>query len=336
MRQPEISIIISAYNAQEYLEKSVSSIRPSNTELFEIVIVDNASTDNTSEIIKKLKEKTSISIKSIRLDVNVGPGGGRDAGIPHATGRYITFMDSDDGFTKIAADQMIEAVEEKNTDYFICGYSGTDRQADESAIFRRYPVGTNKTWMKWYGCFVWRMLFNRQFIMENNIHFPKCYNEDLVFIMDVAVKAKSLELIPYETYMYTRNRKSTSTQLHYNWEKMPESRQIVFDMLKRGYELADSAEKEIIKYVALDWLYQMCLIRFAPLPWEHCKYEARMLKEALEISFPDYKSWKLSVGWPSELRLFLRFSNYICYIFDKCNSLNLVLFIAKLLHKIIY
>ncbi len=333
MSMPEISIIISAYNATEYLEKSILSVKTQNPTMFEFVIVDNASTDHTSEVIESLRKKTEISIKKVSLSENVGPGGGRDAGIPYATGRYITFMDSDDGFTADGAEQMLKAVEGKETDYFICGYSGTDRQADETAIFRRYPVADNKIWMKWYGCFVWRMLFKREFIVKNDVHFPKCYNEDLVFIMDVAVKAKSLELLPFEAYMYTRNRKSTSTKLHQNWEKMPESRSIVFEKLKVGYDITGEEEKKIIRYVALDWLYQMCLIRFAPLPWKDCRYEARELKRNLSAVLGDYKKWKISAFEPKELRAFLRCANTVCFYFDKVGCLNIVLLAAKVLHK---
>lgn len=95
MVAPLISVIIPAYQSQETLSYCLRSVLNQEFSDFEIIIVNNGSTDRTSEIIDeyiRLDER----IKSLYLPINRGPAGGRNAGIRIAKGKYIAFTDSDD------------------------------------------------------------------------------------------------------------------------------------------------------------------------------------------------------------------------------------------------
>jgi len=87
-----ISIIIPTYNRKNDLESCISSILISEYRNIEIVIVDNASTDGTAEL---LNEKYKNEIKVIRSDINLMAGGGRNLGAKYAKGEYLLFIDSD-------------------------------------------------------------------------------------------------------------------------------------------------------------------------------------------------------------------------------------------------
>lgn len=87
-----ISVIIPTYNNGEYLTEAISSILSQTKTVDEIIIVDDGSTDNTSEIISKLKEP---KIRYFKQN-NSGVSEARNNGIRHATGDYIAFLDADD------------------------------------------------------------------------------------------------------------------------------------------------------------------------------------------------------------------------------------------------
>lgn len=89
-----ISVIVPIYNSENYIEKCVNSIKSQTYEGWELLLIDDGSTDNTSEIIDEL-EKTDSRIKVIHQK-NCGPGIARNIGIDNSSGDYIVFVDSDD------------------------------------------------------------------------------------------------------------------------------------------------------------------------------------------------------------------------------------------------
>lgn len=92
---PLFSIIIPAYNAGEFLGKAVDSVLEQDFNDYELIIVDDGSTDNTPQICKEYAEKNSDKIIVISKD-NQGVSAARNAGIKIARGQYILFIDSDD------------------------------------------------------------------------------------------------------------------------------------------------------------------------------------------------------------------------------------------------
>ncbi|KAG4082298.1 nucleotide-diphospho-sugar transferase [Neocallimastix lanati (nom. inval.)] len=90
-----LSIIVPVYNTGPYLDRCIKSILNQTFKDYELIIVDDASTDNSLEILKKYKE-TDDRIKIIHLEINKGPGGARNIGIDNVEGEYIGFVDSDD------------------------------------------------------------------------------------------------------------------------------------------------------------------------------------------------------------------------------------------------
>ena len=95
MITPMISTIIATYNRSSLLPLAVNSILSQTYQDFEIIIVDDASTDDTRNVIEDFK-KSDARISSYHLQENRGPGFARNLGISHARGKYIAIMDDDD------------------------------------------------------------------------------------------------------------------------------------------------------------------------------------------------------------------------------------------------
>lgn len=92
----KVSIIIPIYNTEEYLRRCVDSCINQTLKEIEIILVNDASPDNSGIIMKEYGEKYPNIIRNIYLEKNVGLGGARNIGFEQARGEYITFVDSDD------------------------------------------------------------------------------------------------------------------------------------------------------------------------------------------------------------------------------------------------
>lgn len=108
-----ISVIISAYNVEKYLPECIDSVlcQTIGKENIQIILVDNASTDGTADICGQYAEKNS-NITLVSLTENVGPSGGRNAGISYIRGKYVNFLDSDDKWEKTAFEKAYDFFEE--------------------------------------------------------------------------------------------------------------------------------------------------------------------------------------------------------------------------------
>lgn len=89
----KVSVIIPTYNRSELLKKAVKSLESQSHQNIEIIIIDDFSTDDTAEVVGKMKDSRIIYI---RHDINKGGSEARNTGIKRATGRFIGFLDSDD------------------------------------------------------------------------------------------------------------------------------------------------------------------------------------------------------------------------------------------------
>lgn len=95
MNTPEITVVIPAYNAENYIADSINSVLSQSFTSWELIIVDDGSTDNTSEIIHSFLSDQRITLIK---QVNKGVSAARNAGIRAAIGKFVTFLDADDAY----------------------------------------------------------------------------------------------------------------------------------------------------------------------------------------------------------------------------------------------
>lgn len=95
MSKPQVSVVTPVYNAEEFLGETIESVLNQKYESFEYLLIDDCSTDNSAQLIKKYVDNDS-RIKYIKLAENSGAAVARNTGLENAEGRYIAFIDSDD------------------------------------------------------------------------------------------------------------------------------------------------------------------------------------------------------------------------------------------------
>lgn len=119
MKVPKVSVIIPSYNVAPYLETCVNSILTQTMPDFELIIINDGSTDLTAEVMDKLARIDS----RIRLfsQENQGPSGARNVGIGQARGEYVCFVDGDDVITENMLEEMCHMIEVSKADVCIGG-----------------------------------------------------------------------------------------------------------------------------------------------------------------------------------------------------------------------
>ena len=115
---PLVSVIIPVFNSAKFIPQTLESLLYQTMQDFEVIAVDDCSTDNSVEVVKSFAEKFGGRLHVIKLPKNTGtPGLPRNVGIQFARGKYICFLDSDDLFTKTALEELSGLAEEYQADF---------------------------------------------------------------------------------------------------------------------------------------------------------------------------------------------------------------------------
>ncbi len=118
---PEVSIIVPIYNAARFCKRCFGSILAQDFRDFEVVAVDDCSTDGGAELLERSWPKDAPPLRILRNERNMGPGGARNRGLEVARGKYIGFIDSDDSVRPGYIRTLYETAERTQAGYVSCG-----------------------------------------------------------------------------------------------------------------------------------------------------------------------------------------------------------------------
>ena len=111
-----ISVIIPLYNVEDYIHVCLNSVLKQTYQDFEVICIDDASTDSTAEILDYFVQKDS-RIRILKNESNKGPGFSRNEALKEAKGKYIIFLDGDDWLSLNALETVVEKAEKDNLDF---------------------------------------------------------------------------------------------------------------------------------------------------------------------------------------------------------------------------
>ena len=127
-----ISVIVPIYGVEKYLNKCVESLIGQTYKVLEIILVDDGSKDNCPTLCDEWAKKDS-RIKVVHKE-NGGLSDARNAGLPYATGEYISFIDSDDYIEPTFYERLFAAIEEAGAEIAECGTRYVDECGNELKI----------------------------------------------------------------------------------------------------------------------------------------------------------------------------------------------------------
>lgn len=132
MNNPEVSIVIPAYNAAKYIGDSITSVVNQTLSSWELIVVDDGSTDKTTETLSSFAKDPRITVIRQR---NSGVSAARNTGIDKAKGKYIAFLDADDAWLPSNLAEKVKALDNNpSADFVYCDVIRCDEKLNEEGI----------------------------------------------------------------------------------------------------------------------------------------------------------------------------------------------------------
>lgn len=226
----KISVIIPMYNAEKFIGACLDSLIAQTFQDFEVIVVDDCSTDKSVEIVESYAEKFGGRLKFASTEKNSGGGGyiPRNIGLTLANGEYIYFIDADDFIVETALEIFCLAAKNYDADviytsaYYSYGddenfYLVTDAESaflkkngkeDKPKVTRDNP---NENLQKLFLSggtlhMPWAKFVEKRLLIENQIEFPKIISGgDFIWTIQVLYFAKKLLRLPISLYFYREN-----------------------------------------------------------------------------------------------------------------------------------
>lgn len=252
----DISVVMPVYNTGEYLRQSLTCLINQTFTNFELICIDDASTDKKTKQILKEYENKSDKIHIIYLKSNVGAAEARNIGLLEASGNYIMFLDADDLFDACMLEMMYHKIQDTSSEVCICGY---ERFYFENGI-KNYSVEKSRTydknnlkedWLLYNSPNPWTKLCKKSFLIENSILFqsiPAC--NDVYWSCFVQIKAKKVCFI--EDRQFVSYRACNPRQISANKSVLC-IYYAMAEVLKKVVE--DQMEDDILKSVILLFIW---------------------------------------------------------------------------------
>lgn len=214
-KTPKISLIVPVYNIENYVEQCLDSILKQDMEDFEIIVINDGSTDKSRLVLEKYAKKDP-RINLINLE-NGGVSRARNQGVAKAAGEYILFVDGDDFILPNALSNLYNYAHDNNADVVIFCYMPWINGVLGNIRKFAYPAGmimdaftATKIMLLDGDATVWNKIIRRNLYVENNITFEYgTDSEDIPVSCKMLIKAKRIIYFEHAFYAYVYRTAST-------------------------------------------------------------------------------------------------------------------------------
>lgn len=218
-KEIQLSIVVPVYNAEKYIKECITSILKIRTFLIEVLIVDNGSIDQSIEICKKIANND----KRVRIahEKKKGAAAARNHGVRKATGKYITFIDSDDYINPEIYESILNVIFEKKIDCACFSFNYVDELGKSlgwyEPKYKKYgktikgneaaAIFLTSNDIEGFG---WNKIFRRQIILDNDFQFDETKRvfEDMVFSFMFLLSSSNVILFNEKPYFYRQRDES--------------------------------------------------------------------------------------------------------------------------------
>lgn len=287
----KFSVIIPAYNVEKYLRKCVESVLMQSYSDYEIIIIDDGSTDNTGLLADNLMNEYKGKIKVVHQK-NKGLGGARNSGIDIADGDYLVFIDSDDFVRADMLSQAYHYIHDYDLDIVVFGFKQVkeDEMIDlnKDAGKEVFKTITPKEYLLYCGPSACNKIYRSCIFKDQGIKFPdKLLYEDIATIPLTAPYASKIGVTSSSLYFYVKRENSIIS--------MP-SKDRVFELYS-GYDtllanfksrkLYDIYEDEL-EFLAIVHAFYNTLMRLFYIDFDRDQFECA--ENYMNSRFPDYRN----------------------------------------------
>ena len=296
---PSVSIIIPMYNAEKFIGELLESILAQTLKEYEVIVVDDCSTDNSRAVVESYKPKFEGKLQLINRAVNSGnPGPPSNDGMILSRGEYLLLLDNDDAIVKTALDELFSLAKKFDADVVHCKryyrFPADKKFSDTSArVLNPYLLGgeeeppalltenlVERIAALKEGKFInnlWTKLIRRDFMLQNRIEFINGMAQDMLITTCLVLTAPKYLLVPNCVNLYRVVKESLS----HSPKTLTDHIQKWVGGMIRGFNCYDKflSERKVfqdhpdLKFSALDiWVKECCkyLIRlYMQVPVHH-------------------------------------------------------------------
>ncbi len=239
----KLSIIIPVFNAEKYIEKCLKSIitNVAETEIeVELIIVNDGSTDGTSELLQRIEYKNM----KIFHNQNHGVSYSRNFGIEQATGDYIMFVDSDDILKSEWIKIILSSLTQHEEDVIYYSNKIDEKMDKEKLLY--HIVG--------YHCCClagpYSKIYKRKFIIENNIQFDEgiINGEDMLFNLKCYLKLQTYKTVSQSFYLYREAYGTATKRFDAKFIESDKKYHMILNELFKDTEIREEIKKNIEDY----------------------------------------------------------------------------------------
>ncbi len=174
-----VSIIVPVYNAARYIAETIEMVNAQTYKDWELILVDDASKDDSVDVIENIIKSQGKRIRLIRKNKNEGAAAARNSGIDAAAGQYIAFLDADDIWKPEKLEKQIRFMEEKEAAFSFHSYEFGDENAKPTGKIVRAPEKLNfRQALSRTVIFTTTVMFDIDRIGKEIIHMPQVPSED--------------------------------------------------------------------------------------------------------------------------------------------------------------
>lgn len=225
-----LSILIPVFNAEKTIKKCINSIFHNGFSDYEIILINDGSSDNSWKILETYTKKYPDKIRIFDQE-NQGVARTRNAGINYADAKYIMFVDCDDWIDSDYLQKFVEEIESRNLDIVIGGYH---RTTNDKVLYEMRLKNTS--WSRYMIMAPWSRIYRRDFLLENKIDFlNNSIGEDMYFNLQAINLTDKISIIDYCGYNWFCNAKSISNTKQKTLQNPPDVMYLLnscFDKLK--------------------------------------------------------------------------------------------------------
>lgn len=207
----KVSIIVPVYNVEQYLEKCLFSCVNQTLEEIEVIVINDASPDNSDRIMKKFQKIYPMKMVTIYLDKNLRQGGARNRGIKAARGEYLCFVDGDDYIELTTCEQLYNFSQERGLDIACCdGWSIKNGKSSYFEAVKREDMLSLSSIKNFTSqCY---MIIKKSLIVSNELLYPEnIYHEDTAVVPLWYICSSKRDMLNMPLYNINRHEGSTTT-----------------------------------------------------------------------------------------------------------------------------
>lgn len=320
---PLVSLIVPVYNVENFLPYLFDDIKNQTFKNFEVIFVNDCSTDNSLSLINNFKEEmkdSTISVVIINHKVNSGGCGyPRNTGLDAAKGKYVCFIDSDDSIKPEYLETLLYSIQKNNSDLGVVSFNYQKKKVFQNDVNEKkvkltpyyysdqidsygdlaFFIGLKLSVLKNIApAVVWNKIFKKE-LLADDVRFASLGAEDVKFESEYIVKCKKVGFINKNLYNYFVDNKGSISAISDNPKYLKFCKEVltIIPNILKNYTIATQDYEKTAAYLFTSYI--MVFYNIKRFKWHKKHPEVyKEMKKFLDYTYVYFKKCKsISTKW---------------------------------------